>query len=501
MSNITLGVIDIKLNNVHTKGRIMTNKITTLEESLAEYTDWANELLEDDNRVTTSAPLTDPWTPELRASESRRKKQDILKQFAQLGNTRTEFIWASQHDVFMTKEQILDYLDQTVEDPKLTALEYMHNNGYTTDGLLKGMLKSIASTGLSKSDIFGIFKSAKRGQTTSGPGTISRAAKGLLRSMVSEDDGEDNGPYMWFKDNPRGKGRPLNMTKDRAVKFVKGQEIMQQQVSDWGALVDNTGKIVFRYDPRGQLPERFKGEQDDTSQVPDDVIHWDAIEPGSDEMTRAMGQDRGTNLHSYFNKDNEQDWRDWSDEKAGIKKPEETDEGLDSYRHVKPNPFKKPDNMKDRQFPDPAPPYIENGKVIGVKGPNGEKRMMSKSQVVGADGMIYHWQDPRQHNQSTNESGNSQSDAKKAYNFIRDNWMDNIELRKYAGTTKNPKAFYQAVHDYRMKDSEDRIVSALARAFDSVYTSNDSPRLSRETANESESSITNRLKLLAGILK
>jgi hypothetical protein len=76
----------------------------------------------------------------------------------------------------------------------------------------------------------------------------------------------------------------------------------------------------------------------------------------------------------------------------------------------------------------------------------------------------------------------AQSEAKKAYNFIRDNWMDDIELRKYAGTTKSPQAFYQAVHDYRKKAREDNIVKSLARRFDSVYSgSNDSPWYAKES--------------------
>ena len=216
----------------------------------------------------------------------------------------------------------------------------------------------------------------------------------IQKKQVNED--EDNGPYMWFKDNIRDPGRPLNMTKDKAIQFVKGREIMQQQVANWGAVVDNAGKVVFRYDPRGRLPERFHGEHD-LRDAPADVIHWDAIEPGSPEMTRALGPDRGSNRSDYFNKDTAQDWNDWADEKEKPKH-KETDEGLDSYRHMKPNMIKPQNNKIDvanRKFPDPRKPYIENGKVTGIMGPDGKKYMMSKSDTVGADGMIYHWQDPR----------------------------------------------------------------------------------------------------------
>ena len=65
------------------------------------------------------------------------------------------------------------------------------------------------------------------------------------------------------------------------------------------------------------------------------------------------------------------------------------------------------ESSHERTFPDPAKPYIENGRVTGIMGPNGEKRLMSKSHVVGADGMIYHWQDPRQHNSKKTDEAQS----------------------------------------------------------------------------------------------
>jgi hypothetical protein len=85
----------------------------------------------------------------------------------------------------------------------------------------------------------------------------------------------------------------------------------------------------------------------------------------------------------------------------------------------------------------------------------------------------------------TVERYDAQIEAKKAYNFIRDNWMDDIELRKYAGKTRSPGSFYQAVHAYCKKAREDNIVASLARAFDSVYTgSNDSPWHEKESSLE-----------------
>ena len=132
-----------------------------------------------------------------------------------------------------------------------------------------------------------------------------------------------------------------------------------------------------------------------------------------------------------------------------------------------------------------------NVRFIQAKMPGAPIRAVADGKEVGR------FETPKPVNETASRS---EEDAKKAYNFIRDNWMDEIELRKYAGTTKSPQAFFQAVHAYREKDSEDRIVTALARAFDSSYTgSTDSPWHARESVNESTTS--NRLKFLAGILK
>jgi hypothetical protein len=47
-------------------------------------------------------------------------------------------------------------------------------------------------------------------------------------------------------------------------------------------------------------------------------------------------------------------------------------------------------------WPGPFKPYIENGRITGIMGPDGKKHLMSKSHVVGPiDNMIYLFQDPR----------------------------------------------------------------------------------------------------------
>lgn len=56
----------------------------------------------------------------------------------------------------------------------------------------------------------------------------------------------------------------------------------------------------------------------------------------------------------------------------------------------------------DRKFPDPRKPYIKNGKTIGLILPNGKIYPLSKSDTVGDDGLIYHFQDPRAHGQNKN---------------------------------------------------------------------------------------------------
>ena len=151
---------------------------------------------EDDGRVTSDGPIRLPTSPTIEPNsdywttewpkEVRRKKQELLKDFSQNAKL-VEIEWAFKHKAFMSKEQILDYLDQTINDPELTPLEYMHNNGYSTDSMLKGMLKWLFTLGLSKADIFGIIKSARRGNTDVSPAMISRVARQALRTEMTED--------------------------------------------------------------------------------------------------------------------------------------------------------------------------------------------------------------------------------------------------------------------------------------------------------------------------
>jgi hypothetical protein len=189
---------------------------------------------EDDGRVTSDGPIRLPTSPTMEPSadywatewpkEVRRKKQELLKDFSQNAKL-VEIEWAFKHKAFMSKEQILDYLDQTVKDPDLTPLEYMHNNGYSTDSMLKGMLKWLFGLGLSKADIFGIIKSARRGNTDVSPAMISRVARQALRTEMSEGNPD-------FKRAVDDKGRTQQEWLDLVKAKFPGARIAQAKMID-----------------------------------------------------------------------------------------------------------------------------------------------------------------------------------------------------------------------------------------------------------------------------
>ena len=76
-----------------------------------------------------------------------------------------------------------------------------------------------------------------------------------------------------------------------------------------------------------------------------------------------------------------------------------------------PNDFPDLRQEAERKFPDPRKPYIKNGKTIGSILPNGKIYPLSKSDTVGADGMIYHWQDPRARSGTQQQSQNHQTQS------------------------------------------------------------------------------------------
>ena len=113
---------------------------------------------------------TEPSDKEIRKQRLlnvRQRKQDLLRDYAQMGALRVELIHGINNDVFLNKDQLLDYFDHLVDDPELTPLEYAHENGIPTDGLLKGMLRRAAQLGVSALDVRKLFASAKAKQGVS----------------------------------------------------------------------------------------------------------------------------------------------------------------------------------------------------------------------------------------------------------------------------------------------------------------------------------------------
>ena len=210
----------------------MNSKFTSLEESLEEFTDWANQLAESE-WISSANPPTPPRTPDQeiddRALAVRRKKQDLLKRFA-LGGKIPEIEWALEHSVFMTKEQMLDYLDHTVEDPGLEPIEYMHDKGFTSDSMLKGLFKRLLGLGLSNADIMGIIKRGNQGKPAS-PELIKRVAGQALQSddiaePVSEDATDEKTWYAQIKAKyPTVRFIQAKMIGAPIVAYVNGKEV------------------------------------------------------------------------------------------------------------------------------------------------------------------------------------------------------------------------------------------------------------------------------------
>ena len=97
-----------------------------------------------------------------RISDFREKKQDLLQQFAQLGTLRTEMIYGLENNVFLTKDQLIDFFKQQIDDPSLTALEYAHDNDIETGGLIKHILRRATQLGISMLDVRKMFNQAKQ---------------------------------------------------------------------------------------------------------------------------------------------------------------------------------------------------------------------------------------------------------------------------------------------------------------------------------------------------
>jgi len=92
-------------------------------------------------------------TTEIAQDHARAQKRNILQSYAKLGRMRTEAIWALENDVYMNKDQILDYIEKKSHDPSLSALEYMHDLGHDVDGLFKNVTRFLTGAGISPAKI------------------------------------------------------------------------------------------------------------------------------------------------------------------------------------------------------------------------------------------------------------------------------------------------------------------------------------------------------------
>jgi hypothetical protein len=92
-------------------------------------------------------------TANIAQDQARAHKRDILQSYAKLGRMRTEAIWALENDVYMNKDQILDYIEKKSQDPSLSALEYMHDLGHDVDGLFKNVTRFLTGAGINPAKI------------------------------------------------------------------------------------------------------------------------------------------------------------------------------------------------------------------------------------------------------------------------------------------------------------------------------------------------------------
>ena len=133
---------------------------------------------------STEPKQSDKEKRQQRLLDVRSRKQDLLSDYAQLGALRVEMIYGINNDVFLNKEQLLDYFDHLVDDPYLTPLEYAHENGIPIDGLLKGMLRRAAQLGIGALDVRKLWNSAKD-KVKAKPGVAESAGQDRKAWMAS----------------------------------------------------------------------------------------------------------------------------------------------------------------------------------------------------------------------------------------------------------------------------------------------------------------------------
>ena len=143
-----------------------------------------------------------------RVAQARKKKQHWLSEEAQLGALFVEVVFATDNNVVMSLDQILDFIEARIDDPELTALEYMHDRGIKTENLMTGLMKRMAAFGLKKLDIFNLIKSSKSGASNTkqfGQKLISNMKDSGVIDVQAKVVGEASKPDAYQRDEVNDK--------------------------------------------------------------------------------------------------------------------------------------------------------------------------------------------------------------------------------------------------------------------------------------------------------
>ena len=207
--------------------------------------------------------------------------------------------------------------------------------------------------------------------------------------IITEAEAEEKQLFTLVSD--AGK-RQLNATPTRAKELARNL-MMQQQLGSWFKLEDGEGNTVLKHG---------KGPETDADAQP--ASHSPNIQTNPDaEIEAPAGEEDKMSFYDYLNQAEQEhglSHDDVEDALDRLKNPRLSDQGnvIDGDYEVVDEPkqisaegkFEAPNKPKfdyskqstptgDRQFREP-------------RKPNG---VMSKSEKLGKDGMVYHWQDPR----------------------------------------------------------------------------------------------------------
>ena len=211
-------------------------KPTDIQGILAQFKQLSNKPGQNSD-VTEDAPsdMIGGWTRAERESHFRQRKQDLLQDYALLGKVTTEVIRAINNEVFLTKEQIIDFYKQQITDPDLTALEYAHDNNIPSSGLLKGVLRYLLERGFSMFDI--------------------RKLMGKAAEQKKKEVAESGGKDRQWSNKDMEKLRVATRDFDDILS-ADGPEAIKQE------LIKKRIKTKPMAGPKGQLPESGVAEGD-----------------------------------------------------------------------------------------------------------------------------------------------------------------------------------------------------------------------------------------------